>query len=146
MANPWHHAISSSNKWGGLPEDYHEVHAWFDASKAHLADFRHRALRHHAEGIFECERWFGPTVTLSTCRFCGEQADHANHKRGLLSGADHVFLAKQVPTRWVGEQHVTEDLGRIPTLADWLRNIPPEGWMNRSRRLSVELEKEEVSA
>ena len=146
MANPFHHAVSSCRKWGGTPDDYIEVHRWFDASKAHLADFRHRALRHHAEGIWECERWFGPTVTISTCRICGQFEDHGNHHRGILTGRDHEFLAKQIPTRWIGEQHVQEDLGRIPTLADWLSRIAPEPWMNRSRRLSAELEKEEVSA
>jgi len=28
-----------------------------------------------------------------------------------------------------GEQHVLEDLGRIPTLRDWLGRIQPESWM-----------------
>lgn len=28
-----------------------------------------------------------------------------------------------------GEQHVMEDLGRIPTVHDWLGNIRPEPWM-----------------
>ena len=33
------------------------------------------------------------------------------------------------PVRFVGEQHVLEDLGRIPTVQDWLLRIPPESWM-----------------
>ncbi len=36
---------------------------------------------------------------------------------------------KKVPVRILGEQHVKEDLGRIPTAADWLRTIKPESWM-----------------
>jgi putative transposase len=28
-----------------------------------------------------------------------------------------------IPTRWVGEQHVREDLGFIPGFADWARSI-----------------------
>lgn len=112
MANPWHHAVSSARRFGGVPEDYLEIHRWFDASKAHLADFRHRALRHHAEGIFECERQFGVTVVNSNER--------------------------HIPVRWVGEQHVKEDLGFVPTLADWLMKIRPEPWMNRTKRLDVE--------
>ena len=36
---------------------------------------------------------------------------------------------REVPTRFVGEQHVKEDLGRIPTVEDWLGNIRPESWM-----------------
>ena len=55
MAHPYHHALSSVKKWGGTVEDYLPIHSWFDASKEILADFRHRALRHHAEGIFMAE-------------------------------------------------------------------------------------------
>jgi hypothetical protein len=119
MANPFHHAVSSVRKWGGEPEDYLAIHEWFDESKAHLANFRHRALRHHSQGIYWCADVFGPTITIST--------------------------GKQIPTRWVGEQHVTEDLGFIPTMADWLKTIQSEPWMNRSRRLSQELETKEVT-
>ncbi|KMK64028.1 hypothetical protein [Puniceibacterium sp. IMCC21224] len=48
MAHPYHHALSSVMKWGGTVDDTLAVHAWFDASKSITADFRHRALRHHA--------------------------------------------------------------------------------------------------
>ena len=65
MAHPYHHALSSARKHGGRPEDYQPIHDWFDESKAFLPDFRHRALRHHAEGIFLCERVFGTTITNS---------------------------------------------------------------------------------
>jgi hypothetical protein len=147
MANPVHHAISSARKWGGEPEDYLAVHRWFDESKSHLADFRHRALRHHAQGIFWAEEVFGPTVTLSTCARCGLPKSSVMHdpdyQPEVEEGAVHEFVEKQIPTRWVGEQHVQEDLGRIPTMADWLRLIKPEPWMNRARKLSVELEREE---
>ena len=112
MAHPHHHALSSVKKWGGTPSDYEALHEWFDASKAHCADFRHRALRHHSEGIFMLEALFGKTITLSTGRI--------------------------IPTRWVGEQHVQEDLGCIPTWADWCRAIRPQPWMARSAKLSVE--------
>jgi len=74
-----------------------------------FADFRHRALRHHAEGIFLCEKLFGLTITLST--------------------------GKVIPTRWVGEQHVKEDLGRIPSIQDWFSCIQPERWMGKTPKL-----------
>lgn len=135
IANPWHHSVSSTKKWGGVAEDYLPIHSWFDASKAHLADFRHRALRHHTEGIFECEEKFGPTIVLSTCAKCGRfKQDHRPSASCLR------FKEKHIPTRWIGEQHVQEDLGRIPTLADWLTCIKGEPWMNRARKLSRELE------
>lgn len=46
-----------------------------------------------------------------------------------------------VPIRFPAEQHVLEDLGRIPTAADWLRCLRAEPWMTRNaRRLSRDLE------
>ena len=62
MAHPYHHALSSVRKWGGSIEDYSRIHSWFDESKLIIADFRHRALRHHAEGIFMAETIFGSTI------------------------------------------------------------------------------------
>ena len=40
-----------------------------------------------------------------------------------------------IPTRWVGEQHVKEDLGFIPSFADWVKAIRPEPWMGRTARI-----------
>ena len=114
---------------------------WFDESKAFFSDFRHRALRHHSEGIFLCERIFGHTITLSTCARCGETRDQHGYKQDM-SAEICAFKTKQIPIRWIGEQHVLEDLGRIPTAADWLECITPAPWMNRSRKLSKELEQE----
>lgn len=160
MANPHHHAVSSAKKWGGVWEDYIAVHEWFDATKAWCPDFRHRAIRHHSEGIFECMSVFGTTITLSTCGRCGRtQEEHDEelfcdgHEPGPYEPAGIavycdgscvqegcVFREKLIPVRWIGEQHVQEDLGQIPTAADWLRRISGEPWMNRARRLSKELE------
>lgn len=127
MANPWHHAVSSARKWGGTPEDYLHVHEWFDATKGWLPDFRHRAIRHHSEGIAQCVELFEPI------RF---RVDAPIGSRVRI---------KIVPIRWVAEQHVTEDCGRIPTAADWLRcmnDVQP--WMTGARKLSQEQEKEDA--
>lgn len=142
IANPWHHSVSSSRKWGGIPEDYAPVHNWFDETKAYLADFRHRALRHHAEGIFLMESIFGPTIELSTCARCGKTLDDKGHDHAKNVDS-HIFAKKLVPTRWVGEQHVQEDLGFIPPVTMWLEKLQVEPWMNRSRKLSRELEADE---
>ena len=50
MTHPYFHGVSSAKKFGGCPEDYMQIHQWFDATKETFADFRHRALRHHAHG------------------------------------------------------------------------------------------------
>ena len=112
MADPYHHAVSSAKKWGGVPEDYLKIHQWFDGSKAIACDFRHRALRHHAEGISLCVELFGPILEISTGR--------------------------KVPVRWIGEQHVQEDFGHIPSFVDWMRAIKPEPWMGRVPKLDVD--------
>lgn len=107
--NPYHHALSSAAHFGGQPDDYLPLHQWLDESKAFFADFRHRALRHHAEGIFLLERLFGVTITNSDGR--------------------------SIPVRFIGEQHVKEDLGRIPTAQDWLEHLAPAPWMMKRGKL-----------
>jgi len=108
--HPCHHALTSVKIWGGKPEDYVPIHDWFDATKEVYADFRHRALRHHSQGIFEAERVFGHSIKNSD--------------------------GKEVMVRYIGEQHVKEDCGgRVPTVADWFRNIQPEAWMSRSYKV-----------
>lgn len=147
MAHPWFHSVSSSRNFGGIPDDYLELHSFFDSSKESFGDFRHRSLYHHTAGIFLAERIFGPTLTLSTCSRCGFETDHVIHdpdyRPQMEEGAVHQFEAKVVPTRPVAEQHVIEDLGRLVTVQDWLVEMTPRPWMNRSRRLSAELEREE---
>ena len=101
--HPYYHTESSVRKHGGTNEDYLPLHNWFNASKELYADFRHRAVRHHAQGIFEAERVFGVTIRNSD--------------------------GKEIPVRVLGEQHVKEDCGWIPSIQDWLKNIKGERWM-----------------
>ena len=118
MANPYHHAVSSAKRWGGEVEDYLPIHSWFDETKKVMPDFRHRALRHHSEGIFMCEQVFGVYLRNSEGR--------------------------AIPVRWIGEQHVQEDCGGVvPTAQDWLRHLQPQSWMDRARPLSKQLEEVE---
>lgn len=102
---PWRHARNSIKKYGGTLEDYLPIHDFIDCSKAAVADVRHRTLFHNAFGIFIVERVFGTLI---------KNADGAS-----------------VSVRDVAEDHVIEDLGRIPTLADFLQIMPLEAcaWM-----------------
>jgi hypothetical protein len=111
MGNCYHHALSSVKKWGGVAEDYLPLHQWFDESKAITADFRHRALRHHAEGLM-LERFFGATLTISESRMpgnwhvrFGEREEETSAGNGawrfiptLLSGRQKC----EIPARWPG--------------------------------------------
>lgn len=109
MSKPYVHAQSSARQFGGIPEDYLAIHNWFDATKAILPDVRHRALRHHAEGIFLCEAIFGVTLTNTDGR--------------------------KVSVRDVGEQHVLEDFGGrfIPTAQDYLQHLALQDWMDNGK-------------
>jgi hypothetical protein len=111
MSHCYYHALSSVRRWGGKPEDYLSLHEWFDQSKLIIADPRHRALRHHAKGIFQLQATFGQVLTNSDGRV--------------------------VPVRLVGEQHVTDDLGRIPSFADWARLIQPAAWILRGNPIDA---------
>ena len=116
MAHPYHHAISSARQFGGMPEDYQAIHDWFDSTKAHCADPRHRLILHNSYGIFLAEQVFGIGINNSAGR--------------------------AVPVRLIGEQHVREDFGgHIPTLAEIIDLFPLQPWMSRaSGQLSRELE------
>ena len=103
MAHPLHHAASSVRRYGGRASDYEALHSWFDLSKMHIATPQHRALRHHTAGIFEAQEVFGLA----------------------LSNSD----GREVPVRFLAEQHIREDCRRIPTVADWLRGLPLQPWM-----------------
>jgi hypothetical protein len=119
MSHPLHHSISSQKKWGGHVDDYLPIHNWFDETKMHYPDMRHRALRHHSEGIFWCEEKFGTYITNSEGRM--------------------------VPVRAIGEQHCMEDLGWIPTIKDYLDNMEVQGWMfkpGEGRKMLKEMSKD----
>ena len=103
MAHAQHHAESSARRYGGVPEDFIRLHEWMDASKIAFAGRQHRAIRHHAFGVFEAEEVFGRTLTVAGGR--------------------------QVPVRMVAEQHIREDLGCVPSVQDWVAGIPLKPWM-----------------
>ena len=121
MSTAIHHAMSSVKKWGGIPEDYLHIHEWFDQYKSQNWHFSHRMILHHTGGIELSEQVFGPLLEIST--------------------------GKDVPIRWIGEQHMKEDFGFVPTPRDWMQAIcPTDGnppgprpWMLRGAKTAEEL-------
>ncbi len=101
--NEWSHCKSSAAKWQGLPEDYLQFHSFLDQSKNHFADLRHRSLLHNTFGIHLAEQVFGITMTNSS--------------------------GKEVAIRNILEQHIIEDLGRIPSVQDFLVHMTFAKWM-----------------
>jgi hypothetical protein len=123
MAHPWHHAQSAARRFGGVAQDYVAIEQWFDQTKAHIPDCRHRLVLHNSFGIFLCEQVFGVTITRASD-------------------------GQTVPTRLTAELHVREDFGgRIPTLEECLRGTPIEAWMGaNARRPGEERSQEEARA
>jgi hypothetical protein len=105
---PHVHARNSARKWGGCPEDYQAVHDFFDQTKAHVPDMRHRAILHSSFGIFLAEQVFGTLITNSD--------------------------GKHVSVRDIGEDHVIEDLGFIPTVEKYLQHMTIAPWMSGTKR------------
>lgn len=64
---------------------------------------RHRLILHNSWGIFLCEQIFGIEIKNSS--------------------------GKMVPVRSIAEQHVLEDLGRIPTLEECMKDLPAYDWV-----------------
>jgi hypothetical protein len=91
---PHLHAIISAKKYGGTMEEYMHFHEFFDSTKAHCADGRHRLLLHNSWGIFMLAEKFGALYTNSE--------------------------GKIVAVRDIGEDHVLQDLGRIPAISEIL--------------------------
>lgn len=116
MSKPYIHAQSSARKFGGIFEDYLEIHEFLDSSKAVIADNRHRALTHNS--------WF---ISVVIPRVFGE-----------------VFARKSdgaiVSSRDVAELHVLEDFRKrfIPSAHDFLSKIPFESWMQNGESGSPE--------
>jgi hypothetical protein len=91
-----------AKRWGGKPEDYYPIHAWLDESKTFYANFRHRALRHHTEGIGQALKLFGSMIKVGR---------------------------RRVSVRLICEHHIKEDLGWLPSVQDWMCNIRAQRWM-----------------
>jgi hypothetical protein len=104
---PFEHSLSSIKKFGGSVSDYLKIHDWFDQTKSHVGNNCHRAILHNSFGVFLAEQMFGHVITNSE--------------------------NKQVSVREIGEQHIFEDLGFIPTVSDYLENLQYQPWMSNEK-------------
>ena len=115
--NSYQHAVAAAKRWGGTPELYLPIEEFIDSSKMVVGDVRHRSMFHHTFGIFLCQRIFG--VTLAVPREHGDP--------------------KQIPVRLIAEHHILEDLGWLPSPADYIDGMPIKKWMSGSVRKEVPL-------
>jgi len=101
---PFLHAKKSVIKHKGKVDDYLEIHEFLDSSKAHVPDMRHRAILHSSFGIYIAQQVFGIYNTNS-------------------DGIDYCV-------RDICEEHILEDLGFIPTVENYLSEMPYYSWLN----------------
>ena len=97
---PLQHAKISAKRHGGVWQDYIILHNFFDLTKAHVADMRHRAILHNSFGIQLLALTYGEVRTNSD--------------------------GKEYSVRDIGEEHVLQDLGTIPTLVEVINAIGTE--------------------
>ncbi|MGW4240886.1 DUF6915 family protein [Nocardia sp. NPDC004722] len=107
MAQSWLHAQASARHFGGAPDDYIRIHEWIDGFKAMVGDVTHRQYRHNSHGPWMAQEVFGRTITNSA--------------------------GKQILVRDIAENHIVEDLGWLPSPADWSACLTCKVWMGGKR-------------
>lgn len=100
---PYVHAKLSVMKYGGAVDDYLDIHEFLDSSKAFVPDMRHRAMLHNSWGCYLAADKFGIYF---------ENSD-----------------GRTICTRDICEEHIIQDLGRIPTVQDYLNGMPMYSWL-----------------
>lgn len=115
MAASWEHAKASARHFkAGRPEDYLDIHEWIDSFKTSVADTRHRAYLHNSQGPWVAQQVFGVSRSLE--------------KWPLGSGK-----MVDITVREIAESHIIEDLGWIPSPADWSSCMECKVWMGGKR-------------
>lgn len=109
---PFEHSQASVRKWGGKLEDYFPIHEKMDSSKSAHATMKHRLIFHNSFGIYLIQDIFGVTITNSD--------------------------GKTISVREIAELHVLEDLGKIPSLDEWLDDMPLQKWHGNPTKIVTE--------
>lgn len=112
MAQSWVHAEVSARHFGGKPEDYIKIHEFIDQFKQDNGDVRHRAMLHHSKGPWMAQELFGHYITIFD---------------------ERTQQSKRILVREIVENHVIEDLGWLPSPADWLSCMECKVWMGGKR-------------
>lgn len=104
---PLIHAKISVKRHGGIIEDYLPIHEFIDSSKIAMPDVRHRAVLHSSFGCYMAEKVFGTYITNAQ--------------------------DKHISVRDIAEEHIQDDLGFIPTIENWLEELPLKPWMSGAK-------------
>jgi hypothetical protein len=104
---PLQHARITAHRYGGGWQDWIAIHNWIDRSKAIFPSMQHRMFLHSDFGEWLTVRIHGPEI-----------------------GAEGGTV---IPTSDLFRDHQLEDLGRVVTLAEWLREVETDYWMRRRK-------------
>ncbi len=118
---PYIHAELSAKRFGGIPEDYLDIHELMDSSKAAYSTNAHRILTHNS--------WFVVTILP---KVFGHVRDNSDGKR---------YNVKDV-----GEYHILEDFRMrfIPTVQDYIEDMGCPDWVNNGGGVPNRLKSKEI--
>jgi hypothetical protein len=102
---PLQHARITAHRYGGEWRDWIAIHDWIDRSKIIFPSMQHRMLLHSDFG-----EWLAVSI------------------HGEKNEAEDGTI---ISTRDLFRDHQVEDLGRVVTLAEWLREIHADYWARR---------------
>jgi len=104
---PLQHARITAHRYGGEWQDWIAIHDWIDRSKMIFPSMQHRMLLHSDFGEWLAVRIHGEKI-----------------------GAEDGTV---ISTRDLFRDHQMEDLGRVVTLEEWLREIDAGYWTRRRK-------------
>lgn len=118
---PFIHAQNSAKRFGGIPEDYIDIHELLDSSKAAFPTNAHRILTHNS--------WFLCTILPKVF----------GHRRENSAG-------KMYNVKDVGEYHVLEDyrMKFIPSVQDYLEDMGVPAWVNNGMDVPNRFKNKEI--
>lgn len=152
---PFLHARVSVRKFGGEVEDYLSIHNFFDISKSAFADMRHRAILHSSLGCYIVERLFG--FPYSKFQKLSKKFNWTEEEQAAIielledartNGTTSMINSdgKVVQVRDVAEQHILDDMGKIPSVGDYLKDMPMYEWLGGPRKKTRHISFESVNA
>jgi hypothetical protein len=118
---PYIHAELSAKRYGGIPEDYIDIHELMDSTKQCFPNNGHRVLTHNS--------WF----------VCNILPKIFGHQR--INSDNRPYSVKDV-----GEYHVLEDFKMrfIPSPQDYLEHLDMQDWMNNGNGVPNRLRNIEI--
>lgn len=133
MANPYHHAISSAETFGGKPSDYYEIHSFLDSSKAHIATFKHRALLHNDLGIYLCYRIFKDTPNVEDIAMQHIEEDlgkiplvedlFCNYKSSVIKTTNKLQLPSNENMSRIFKTDLTDFITECKNISSFFNNV-----------------------